>query len=105
MSITTVDPLTIHIAESIEAALEDTYGKHDLIQYSQKIYRQSLKTKNQKAAHRLARETAEKLNGGQEPSSIRYGPTAMPPLPTWSNAPSPSIPSGPIPPRSASKPR
>ena len=73
--------------------------------YSQKIYRQSLKTKNQKAAHRLARETAEKLNGGQEPSSIRYGPTAMPPLPTWSNAPSPSIPSGPIPPRSASKPR
>ena len=33
--------------------------------YSQKIYRHSLKTKNQKAAHRLARETAEKLNGGQ----------------------------------------
>ena len=33
--------------------------------YSQKIYRHSLKTKNQKAAHRRARETAEKLNGGQ----------------------------------------
>ncbi|SVD52267.1 uncharacterized protein METZ01_LOCUS405121, partial [marine metagenome] len=33
--------------------------------YNKKIQRQSLKTKNQKAAHRLARETAEKLSSGQ----------------------------------------
>ena len=33
--------------------------------YNQKIYRNSLKTKNQKAAHQRARETAEKLNAGQ----------------------------------------
>ena len=73
--------------------------------YSQKIYRQSLKTKNQKAAHRLARETAEKLTAARGPSSIRYEPTAMPPSPTWSNAPSPSIRNGPTPPGFVSKPR
>ena len=73
--------------------------------YSQKIYRHSLKTKNQKAAHRLARETAEMLNGGQGTLLPQVRANRNATFAHLVNAPSPSIRNGPTPPGYASRPR
>ena len=55
--------------------------------YNKKIQRQSLKTKNQKAAHRpwQGRRLRSSV-AARAPSSNRCELTATPPSPTWSNA-------------------